>query len=305
MPDPEPKLKPDVAWRRSPESSLAALKEFFSRHQRITVLSGAGCSTQSGIPEYRDDAGNWKHRKPVPFAEFVSSAATRQRYWAQSFAGWDRIATAKPNSAHLALARLEQAQRIDCLVTQNVDNLHRMAGSRNVIDLHGVLHRIRCLECGTTILRPEFQARLARLNPGWQATVREIAPDGDARLAACDFRAFAVPDCEFCRGTLKPDVVFFGEAVPADRVAKARNSVVRADALLIVGSSLMLFSGFRFASMAKSLGKPIGIINRGTTRADDLAACKLTDDCGTLLSGVADHFNTDLNGNARGLGGNL
>ena len=256
MHDPEPKLKPEGAWRRPQASSLAALREFFAAHERITVLSGAGCSTQSGIPDYRDDAGNWKHRKPVQFAEFVCSADTRQRYWAQSFAGWSRLATAKPNSAHLALARLEQAKRIDCLVTQNVDNLHRMAGSRNVIDLHGVLQRIRCLECGATTLRREFQGRLARLNPGWKASVREIAPDGDARLATRDFRAFSVPGCESCGGTLKPDVVFFGEAVPADRVEKARDSVVRADALLIVGSSLMVFSGFRFARMAKSLGKP-------------------------------------------------
>jgi NAD-dependent SIR2 family protein deacetylase len=305
MRDPEPKLKRDGISCRSQESSLAALKEFFVRHERITVLSGAGCSTQSGIPDYRDDAGNWKHRKPVQLAEFVSSADTRRRYWAQSFAGWDRLATAKPNSAHLALARLERAERIDCLVTQNVDNLHRLAGSRNVIDLHGVLHRIRCLGCRSSILRREFQARLARLNPGWIATVRNVAPDGDVRLATCDFRAFSVPACEFCGGTLKPDVVFFGEAVPADRVATARGSIVRSDALLIVGSSLMVFSGFRFARMAKTLGKPIGIINRGRTRADDLAACKVSDDCGTVLSGVAEFFTKDLNENARRLGGNL
>jgi NAD-dependent SIR2 family protein deacetylase len=305
MRDPEPKLKPDRAPRRSEASSLAALKTFFARHERITVLSGAGCSTQSGIPDYRDDAGNWKHRKPVQLAEFVASADTRQRYWAQSFAGWNRVASARPNSAHLALAKLEQAKRVDCLVTQNVDNLHRLAGSRNVIDLHGVLHRIRCLECSTTVLRREFQDRLARLNPGWQTTVRAVAPDGDARLASCDFRAFSVPDCECCGGTLKPDVVFFGEAVPADRVAKASDAVVRADALLIVGSSLMVFSGFRFARLAKSLGKPIAIINRGTTRADHLAACKLTDDCGTVLSGVAEFYTKDLNENARRLGGNL
>jgi NAD-dependent SIR2 family protein deacetylase len=241
----------------------------------------------------------------VQLAAFVSSADTRRRYWAQSYTGWNRIATAKPNSAHLALASLEQAKRIDCLVTQNVDNLHRLAGSRNVIDLHGVLQRIRCLGCGTTTPRREFQSQLARLNPGWQASVREIAPDGDARLATCDFRVFSVPDCGFCGGTLKPDVVFFGEAVPADRVAKARESVVRADALLVVGSSLMVFSGFRFARMAKTLGKPIAIVNRGTTRADDFAACKVTDDCGTVLSGIADFFTKDLNENARGLGGSL
>jgi NAD-dependent SIR2 family protein deacetylase len=298
--DPEPKLKPDSACRTKQES-IAELCRFFVRHERIAVLSGAGCSTQSGIPDYRDDAGHWKHRRPVQLAEFVSSAETRRRYWAQSFAGWNRVAAAKPNSAHLALARLERARRIECLVTQNVDNLHRAAGSRNVIDLHGVLHRIRCLGCGVAAPRAEFQARLAGLNPEWQASVREIAPDGDARLSTGDFRSFSVPCCDRCGGTLKPDVVFFGEPVPAGRVAVASESVGRADALLIVGSSLMVFSGFRFARMAQTLGKPIAILNRGTTRADDFAACKLTDDCGAVLSGVADCFTKDLKENARGL----
>lgn len=303
VPDPEPELKPGGAYSKQEQSSRAVLRQFFLRHERIVVLSGAGCSTQSGIPDYRDDAGNWKHRKPVQFGEFVSSGATRQRYWAQSFAGWTRIARAKPNGAHLALARLERARRIERLVTQNVDNLHRAAGSRNVIDLHGVLHRVRCLGCGAVGARGEFQARLARLNPDWQARVREIGPDGDAQLADTDFRAFSVPGCEGCGGILKPDVVFFGEAVPADRVARAANSIARADALLVVGSSLMVFSGFRFARMANTLGKPIAIINRGTTRADSFAACKLTDDCGMLMSGVAELVTKDLQENARGLGG--
>lgn len=303
--DPEPKLKPDGARRSSEQSSLAVLRRFFSRHGRIAVLSGAGCSTRSGIPDYRDDAGNWKHRKPVQFAEFVSSAGTRQRYWAQSFAGWTRIATAKPNGAHVALARLEQARRIECVVTQNVDNLHRAAGSRNVIDLHGVLHRVRCLRCGATCPREGFQGRLARANPDWHASAREIAPDGDALLATTDFRTFSVPGCEGCGGILKPDVVFFGEAVPADRVTRAADCVARADALLVVGSSLMVFSGFRFARMANALGKPIAIINRGTTRADGFATCKLTGECGMLMSGVADLVTKDCKEHARGLGGCL
>jgi NAD-dependent SIR2 family protein deacetylase len=305
MADPEPKLKADVVCPAPQDTSPAALRTFFAAHRRITVLTGAGCSTQSGIPDYRDDAGNWKHRKPVQLAEFVSSAAARQRYWGQSFAGWSRITTAKPNAAHVALARLEEQGRIDCLITQNVDNLHRMAGSSNVIDLHGVLHRVRCLQCGGTAPRAEFQLRLAHSNPDWHATVCAIAPDGDARLATSDFGSFSVPGCERCNGMLKPDVVFFGEAVPSDRVTESETAVARADALLVVGSSLMVFSGFRFVRLAKSLGKPIAIVNRGTTRADDLAACKLRDDCGTVLSGVADFFTREPNRNARGLDGCL
>jgi NAD-dependent SIR2 family protein deacetylase len=304
MPDPEPKLKIAAEKRAAREVSIAALLSFFERFARITVLTGAGCSTASGIPDYRDDAGHWKHRQPVQLADFLSCDATRQRYWAQSFAGWTRISDAKPNGAHLALAALERLRRIDCLITQNVDNLHRLAGSRNVIDLHGLLHRVRCLDCSAVTERREFQQRLALLNPHWRAARTGFAPDGDARLSNADFRAFCVPACEGCGGILKPDVVFFGEAVPPERVEKAGESLRNSDALLIAGSSLMVFSGFRLARMAKALGKPIVILNRGTTRADGLAASKLTDDCGALLSAVADRLTKEPNGDA-GLGGSV
>lgn len=304
MAHPEPKLKA-VPTALVQEASIAGLLSFFDSFARVTVLSGAGCSTSSGIPEYRDDAGNWKHRKPVQLAEFLASAAVRQRYWARSFAGWNRVANAKPNHAHLALAELERLQRIDCLITQNVDNLHRLAGSRNVIDLHGVLHRVRCLDCGAAIPRGQVQQQLAALNPDWTATVAGFAPDGDARIDTRDFRDFRIPVCESCSGTLKPDVVFFGEGVPGQRVESATLSVHRSDALLIVGSSLMVLSGLRFARMANALNKPVVIINRGTTRADDLATSKLTDDCGTLLSSVVDRLTKGQYGNARQGNGQL
>jgi NAD-dependent SIR2 family protein deacetylase len=303
MLEPEPKLKADGHDPHPAEAALAELVDFVSRHKSLTVLSGAGCSTGSGIPEYRDDAGNWKHRKPVQLAEFMSSAGTRRRYWAQSFAGWVRIAEAKPNAAHVALARLERVERIGCVITQNIDNLHRRAGSRSVIDLHGVLHRVRCLRCGVTKPRGAFQQELAERNPGWKAAVREFVPDGDARLDAPDFDSYVVPDCFACGGILKPDVVFFGEAVPLHRVEDASEAVRRSEALLVVGSSLMVFSGFRFARMAKTLGKPIAIINRGTTRADHLAVHKVTDDCGTILSRLADCLIKEPD--ARGLGRRL
>ena len=303
MLDPEHKLKP--AGTSTQEESVSALLSLFERFGKVTVLSGAGCSTASGIPDYRDDGGNWKHRRPVQLAEFLSSAATRRRYWAQSFAGWSRIANAKPNDAHLALAALERLQKVGCVITQNVDNLHRRAGSLNVIDLHGLLHQVRCLGCGVIVGRDQFQQQLAEDNPDWSATVAGFAPDGDARLVAGEFRDFRIPECESCGGTWKPDVVFFGEGVPAERVERATGSVQECDALLIVGSSLMVLSGLRFARMANALGKAVIIINRGTTRADDLATAKLTDDCGALLSSLVDRLTKEQNGDARQGNGRL
>jgi NAD-dependent SIR2 family protein deacetylase len=303
MGDPEHKLKAPGTIPH--DDSVCVLLSLFGRFDKVTVLSGAGCSTASGIPDYRDDGGNWKHRKPVHLAEFLSSAGARRRYWARSFAGWSRIANAKPNAAHLALAALERMQKVDCVITQNVDNLHSRAGSRNVIDLHGLLHRVRCLGCGVIVARDGFQQQLAEANPHWSATVAGFAPDGDARLAASDFGDFRVPECGSCGGTWKPDVVFFGEGVPAERVERATASVRRSDALLIVGSSLMVLSGLRFARMARALDKAVIIINRGKTRADDLATAKLTDDCGALLSSAVDCLTKERNGNARQGNGRL
>jgi NAD-dependent SIR2 family protein deacetylase len=281
------------------EQMAADLFSFLNRHRTIAVLTGAGCSTESGIPDYRDDAGNWKNRKPMQFASFVSSADAQRRYWARSFAGWHRISNARPNSAHTALAELEQAGRINCLITQNVDGLHRAAGSRNVIELHGILDRVRCLDCRGTAQRRDFQERLAHLNPDWNVAVRKFEPDGDAELVKTDASRFSVPYCSACGGILKPDVVFFGEAVPGERVRRAAEFLHGADALLIVGSSLMVFSGFRFVRMAHAAEKPIAIVNRGTTRADSIATLKLTADCGELLTTVVDRFTRDISSNAR------
>jgi NAD-dependent SIR2 family protein deacetylase len=266
------------------------LGEFIFQHPILTVLVGAGCSTGSGIPEYRDDAGNWKHAKPVQYQDFVQQAQTRQRYWARSLIGWSRIAAAHPNSAHFALAQLENAGYVEQLITQNVDNLHHRAGSRNVINLHGVLEDVCCLNCEAIVSRRKHQQRLQESNPDWEAELSAIAPDGDANLSRCDFDSFVVPDCLTCGGTLKPDVVFFGESVPAPRVQAATDSLSRSDALLIVGSSLMVFSGYRFARMAREAGKPIAIVNRGITRADDIASLKFSADCGPLLSMVAERI---------------
>ncbi len=269
-----------------PDTDARDLVDFMRAHSRVAVLTGAGCSTDSGIPEYRDDDGNWKHRQPMQFAQFVNDETMRRRYWAQSLAGWERISNAKPNAAHHALAELEHAGYVSSVITQNVDNLHRAAGSRSVIDLHGVLQHIRCLDCGAQDSRSEYQGRLKDLNPDWRATATAIAPDGDARISADDFRSFNVPGCNDCGGVVKPDVVFFGEAIPEARATRAQRILEESSALLVVGSSLMVFSGYRFARLANDTGKPIAIVNRGATRADGLATVKMTTNCAELLPRV-------------------
>jgi NAD-dependent SIR2 family protein deacetylase len=266
------------------DTSREVLVAFLRRYPRIAVLTGAGCSTGSGIPDYRDDAGNWKHRRPVQYADFIGHSEIRRRYWAQSFHGWRRVAGALPNVAHAAIARLENAERIAGIITQNVDDLHRRAGSRNIVDLHGILSRVRCLQCNTITPRAGFQSLLEQHNPDWNVAVDRIGPDGDSTLATDDFSRFEVPGCPSCDGMVKPDVVFFGESVPPDRVTRAAEIVTESKALLVVGSSMMVFSGFRFARMAATAGLPTGIVNRGVTRADQIADFRLAGDCATILA---------------------
>ena len=263
------------------------LARFLARAGRVAVVTGAGVSTASGIPDYRDRNGDWKHARPVQFADFVANPEVRRRYWARSFAGWTRIASAKPNRAHSALAAMESAGKVDTLITQNVDGLHHRAGSRRVIDLHGRLQSVRCMSCGEISCREAWQERLAAANPDWRTDTDYFAPDGDAKLRDEDVGDFVVPDCANCGGFIKPDVVFFGENVPSERVASAFEATDRADALLVVGSSLMVYSGYRFARRAAESGKPIAIVNRGRTRADDLAALRIDADCGDVLDHVS------------------
>ena len=262
----------------------SALKTFVEKHQRLFVLTGAGCSTNSGIPDYRDGNGDWKRTQPVRFQAFVADEKTRQRYWARSMVGWRRFGRAQPNDAHHALARLEESGRSQLLLTQNVDRLHQAAGSREVIDLHGRLDLVRCMACSNTIRRTDFQDELVRLNPAWVRLDAATLPDGDADLDGLDFATFAVPPCECCGGVLKPDVVFYGENVPRDQVAEAQRHLEAADAMLIVGSSLMVYSGYRFALAAARRGIPIAAVNIGRTRADDLLALKIEERCEAALS---------------------
>lgn len=268
----------------SPLGPAGVLRAWLAGRRRLFVLTGAGCSTASGIPDYRGADGQWKRRPPVTYQAFTGDAAVRARYWARSFVGWPHIAGAQPNAAHVALAAWERASgRLSMLLTQNVDALHERAGSRRAIDLHGRLDVVRCLGCGHHVSRDVVQEWLADANPQWHGKAARPAPDGDADLDLWDFPSFHVPPCPACGGVLKPDVVFFGENVPRERVERARDALLESDGMLVVGSSLMVYSGFRFARMAHEAGLPLAILTRGITRADGLASLKLDDDCSHVL----------------------
>jgi len=315
-----------------------ALRQFIERHSRLFILTGAGCSTDSGIPDYRDADGGWKRAQPVQFRAFMDEPLTRKRYWARSLVGWRRFGRARPNDAHRALAALERQGRVGLLVTQNVDRLHQAAGSEAVVDLHGRLDTVRCMDCERLMPREALQQELLQHNREWadldawslsdsgapsrgrppssslprsfrahstayvsgriSASCRcgssaagepesdrlLVAPDGDADLTGLDFFNFNVPACAHCGGLLKPDVVFYGESVPRERVERARQAVAEADAMLVVGSSLMVYSGYRFAREAALAGKPIAAVNLGRTRADDLISLKVTQSCASALA---------------------
>lgn len=257
-----------------PTEDLSALASLL-RGRRLAVLTGAGVSTASGIPDYRGPVTRMKARNPIQHRSFVTDPATRARYWARSVRGWPRFRAFAPNAAHGALAELHRRGALSGLITQNVDRLHTRAGSADVIELHGALHEARCLDCGALEDRDALQARLLALNPdalSWEAT---LAPDGDVDLPDEALRAFRVAPCARCGGVLKPDVVFFGDNVPKPRVEAAFARVDDAEALLVVGSSLAVFSGYRFVLRAESRGIPVAIVNVGESRGDPHAAARL------------------------------
>ena len=265
------------------------LTALFARGPGV-VLTGAGVSTDSGVPGYRNEAGAWMGAAPMQYRDFVRSVEARQRYWARSFAGFGRIADAQPNSAHTALADLERLGHVHLLVTQNVDGLHQRAGSDRVLDLHGRLSEVVCLNCGSTLTRRALQAQLTELNPGWRSGSGVARPDGDVELGDQDYTKFAVADCARCGGILKPDVVFFGERVPPDRHARANAAIAEAAVLLVVGSSLMVNSGYRLVRTAQQRGVPVVVFNRGTTRADASATLKVDGNAGTLLGQLVEQL---------------
>ena len=260
----------------------------------MVVLAGAGCSTESGIPDYRGPQGRLRTRKPMQYGEFVRSADARTRYWARSTVGWQRVATARPNRCHEALARLEAEGNVRGVITQNVDGLHQAAGSRRVVELHGSLAHVRCLECGDRVTRADHQARLMEVNAGWmegemasRGTV-DAAPDGDADLEKADLQGFEVPGCLQCGGVLKPDVVFFGENVPRATLDDAWALFDEGEVLLVVGSSLTVFSGRRFVYRAVERDVPVAVVNLGPTRADEVAAVKVEGRLGRSLPALAE-----------------
>ena len=262
----------------------SALRELVESHSRLFVLTGAGCSTGSGIPDYRDADGEWKRGRPVMLQDFLHDELWRKRYWARSLVGWRRMQAALPNDAHRALAALESDGRVAQLVTQNVDGLHQAAGSRDVIDLHGRVDVVRCMSCARRMPRSLVQDELVRRNPEFAELTAAAAPDGDAALESVDFSAFDVPSCEACGGLLKPDVVFFGERVPPERVQRAFDALESADAMLVVGTSLMVYSGYRFVAAMAKFGKPIAAVNLGRTRADELLTLKVSAPCADALA---------------------
>jgi NAD+-dependent protein deacetylase sirtuin 4 len=266
-----------------PAVELAAL---FARG-RVAVLSGAGCSTESGIPDYRGEGTRRRARSPMQHASFVGDVEARRRYWARSVLGWPRFSAARPNAAHHALARLEQAGRLSGVITQNVDRLHHRAGSRSVIELHGALAEVRCLSCDCIESRDELQDRLLAINPGFDQRHADLAPDGDADLPADVVQDFRIAGCLGCDGPLKPDVVFFGGSVPKPRVDAAWACLDAADALLVVGSSLAVYSGFRFVRGAAQRGMPIAMVNLGVSRGDDLMTLRVQKRAGEVLPELA------------------
>ncbi|WP_248732738.1 NAD-dependent protein deacetylase [Pseudomonas sp. MWU13-2517] len=259
--------------------------------RRFLVLTGAGISTSSGIPDYRDSEGVRRGKAPMMYQEFLATPQARRRYWARAMLGWPRVRIAQPNRAHLALAALQHRERISGLITQNVDALHDQAGSHDVIELHGNLHRVLCLDCQQRSERDVIQRVMEHQNPYLAGVDAVQAPDGDTLLDPAFEERFQVPHCPYCDGQrLKPDVVFFGENVAQVTAAKAMAAVEHAEGLLVVGSSLMAYSAFRLCKAMVEQGKPVIAINLGKTRADDLLQVKIEASCERLLPLLAERL---------------
>jgi NAD-dependent SIR2 family protein deacetylase len=262
----------------------------------VLVLSGAGISTESGIPDYRGKGGSLSRHTPMTYQEFTAGAGARRRYWARSHLGWRTFGRARPNAGHLAVTAFERHGLLSGVITQNVDGLHQAAGSEGVVELHGSLDRVVCLSCGGFSARRELARRLEEANVGFEPVAAGLNPDGDADLTDEQARAFRVAACAECGGILKPDVVFFGEAVPPQRVARCRALVDEATSLLVLGSSLTVMSGLRFVREAARAGKPVLIVNQDPTRGDQHAVTRVALPLGTALTALADRLHIPVDG---------
>ncbi|XP_071944041.1 NAD-dependent protein lipoamidase sirtuin-4, mitochondrial-like [Antedon mediterranea] len=268
------------------ENDLNKVQNFIDKTKKLFVLTGAGLSTESGIPDYRSEGVGLYARsnsRPMQYKTFLQSAERRRQYWARNFVGWMRYKSFVPNTSHMALSVWEKRGKIDWLATQNVDGLHLKAGSERVTELHGSLHRVNCLSCNNVTDRNIFQEKLLKLNPDFITKQGAMGPDGDTLLSEDEMKNFDVPECEVCGGILKPNIVFFGDNVEKTIVGYLMNQVEKADGILCAGSSLEVYSGYRFALAAKKWNKPIAIINIGPTRADHLATLKIEAKLGDIL----------------------
>ncbi|KAJ4965879.1 hypothetical protein NE237_017728 [Protea cynaroides] len=280
------------------------LYQFFYQSRNLMLMTGAGISTESGIPDYRSPNGAYSTGfKPITHQEFVRSSRARRRYWARSYAGWRRFTAAQPGAAHIALSSLEKAGRINFMVTQNVDRLHHRAGS-NPLELHGSVYSVVCLDCGYSFCRNIFQDQVKALNPKWASAIESLEfgnpgsdksfgmrqrPDGDIEIDEKFWEEeFHIPTCQKCNGVLKPDVIFFGDNVPKDRADKAMEAAKQCDALLVLGSSLMTMSAFRLVRAAHEAGASIAIVNIGVTRADNFVPLKINARCGEIMPRLLD-----------------
>ena len=262
---------------------MQALVDKLLTTRKWLVLTGAGVSASSGVPTYRDKNGVWQRKPPVTHQQFMQDYQSRQRFWSRNMVGWRFMSQAQPNHAHRALVALEHSNALTHIVTQNVDGLHQRAGSRRVLDLHGRVDSVSCMSCSTVFTRNSIQKWLDQKNPHFINISGHIGPDGDADIDDLDYSNLNIPDCEHCGGILKPDAVFFGASIPKARLTEAEGHMQRAAGLLVIGSSLTVFSGYRFCLWAQQQGKPIVILNEGSTRADQLATIKYSGPCAPVL----------------------
>ncbi|MFE9622949.1 NAD-dependent protein deacetylase [Streptomyces sp. NPDC006527] len=296
------RMRPTLSWTPSEDlppgtTDLEPITEALSTGG-VLVLSGAGISTESGIPDYRGEGGSLSRHTPMTYQDFTGSAQARRRYWARSHLGWRTFGRARPNAGHRAVAAFGQHGLLSGVITQNVDGLHQAAGSEGVVELHGSLNQVVCLSCGTFSPRHELARRLEEINVGFEPVAAGINPDGDADLTDEQVADFRVVPCAVCGGVLKPDVVFFGENVPPRRVEHCRTLVREATSLLVLGSSLTVMSGLRFVRQAAQAGKPVLIVNRDPTRGDPHALTRVALPLGTALTTVADRLDIPLDGHA-------